>query len=89
MNKHEKSGDEHVTCRHLLSTLGDYVEGTLAEELCDTLERHMKGCQRCRIVVDTLKKTVALYHETSSDTQMPDDVRQRLYLKLNLNDYLK
>lgn len=89
MSEHEHTGTEHVSCRSLLSTLGDYVEGTLAEELCDTLERHMKGCQRCRIVVDTLKKTVELYHETSMEEEMPEDVRQRLYVKLNLDDYLK
>ena len=38
------------------TTLGEYVDGTLSEELCAELERHMKDCQRCRVVVNTLKK---------------------------------
>lgn len=89
MSKHEHTLAETENCKNLLSTLSDYVDGTLAAELCETLERHMQGCRRCRIVVDTLKKTVALYHETAADAHLPDDVRQRLYAKLNLEDYLK
>ncbi len=88
--------DEHVhecedreSCKQLLSTLGDYVDGTLSSELCAELEQHMQGCERCRVVVDTMKKTIELYHETSEDTALPEDVRERLYLRLNLDDYLK
>ena len=73
----------------MLSTLGDYVEGSLNPELCLELECHLKTCHRCRVVVDTLRKTIDLYHETAEDTSMPADVRQRLYLRLNLDDYRK
>jgi anti-sigma factor RsiW len=81
--------EDHASCRQLLSTLGDYVDGTLSAELCSELERHMKDCQRCRVVVNTLKKTIELYHETDEDAALPADVRERLYLRLNLEDYLK
>jgi anti-sigma factor RsiW len=81
--------EDHESCRQLLSTLGDYVDGTLSGDLCTELEQHMKDCQRCRVVVNTMKKTIELYHETSEDTHLPDDVRERLYLRLNLDDYLK
>lgn len=76
-------------CSQMLSTLGEYVDGGLSPELCAELERHMKGCHRCRIVVDTLKKTIELYHDTSEDTEMPGDVRARLYARLHLEDYQK
>lgn len=81
--------EDHESCMHLLSTLGDYVDGELSAELCTELEQHMQGCQRCRVVVDTMKKTIELYHETSEETPLPDDVRERLYLRLNIDDYLK
>lgn len=77
------------SCKELLSTLGDYVDGDLSPELCLELERHMKNCQRCRVVVDTLRKTVELYHETAEETHLPADVRQRLFMRLNLEDYRK
>ena len=86
MNEHEHN---HENCRELLSSLGDYVDGTLGAELCAVIEQHMKGCQRCRVVVNTLKKTVELYQESAAETQIPVAVRDRLYLKLNLEDFKK
>lgn len=89
MSEHIYSYEEHEHCLELLSSLGEYVDGTLSQDLCSMLEGHLKNCQRCRIVVNTLKKTVELYQETDADPAIPDDVRRRLFLKLNLDDYLK
>ena len=91
MNEFEHSHDnmECSDCRELLSSLGDYVDGSLPSELCTLIEQHMRGCKRCRVVVDTLKKTIELYHETPEDANLPEDVRQRLYVRLNIEDYLK
>jgi predicted anti-sigma-YlaC factor YlaD len=80
---------EHVNCRHLLASLSDYVEGEASENLCAEIDRHLAGCDNCRIVVDTLRKTIYLYHEAVPDPSVPDDVRQRLYHSLDLDDFLK
>jgi len=85
MSEHEH---DHETCKQLLSSLGEYVDGTLGEDLCAELERHISGCDRCRIVVNTLKKTVELYHDSAQDTQIPSDVRQRLFARLKLEDFI-
>jgi len=75
-------------CRHLLSSLSEYVDGTLEEELCARLEEHMSGCEDCRVVVDTLRKTIFLYHATAQPPAMPAEVRQRLYRRLELDEFL-
>lgn len=75
-------------CRELLSSLSDYVDGTLGEELCTELERHLTGCEDCQIVVDTLKKTIYLYKSTTTSTELPDEIRQRLYHRLDLDEFL-
>lgn len=80
---------EHVNCRRLLASLSDYVEGEASENLCAEIDRHLAGCDNCRIVVDTLRKTIYLYHEAVPDPSVPDDVRQRLYHSLDLDDFLK
>jgi hypothetical protein len=80
----------HETCKQLLSSLGEYVDGSLGEDLCAEIEKHMQGCNRCQIVVNTLKKTVELYHDTAEDCEaLPVEVRQRLYARLNLEDFIK
>ena len=75
-------------CKSLLGSLSDYVDGTAQDELCRELERHLADCEDCRIVVDTLKKTVYLYH-ANTDTTLPVSVRERLFKRLNLDDYFK
>jgi anti-sigma factor (TIGR02949 family) len=79
--------NEHVNCQSILDSLSDYVDGNLKDELCRDIEQHIAGCSDCRIVVDTLKKTIYLYHATSETQEMPEDVRERLFLRLNLDDY--
>jgi hypothetical protein len=61
----------------------------LSEELCSALEHHLEDCEDCRIVVDTLKKTVYLYHSTAENESIPSDIRQRLYKKLDLEEFLE
>ena len=75
-------------CRQLLDSLSDYVDGTLGEELCTKLERHLSGCENCQVVIDTLKKTIYLYKVTATSPELPGDIRQRLYHSLDLDEFL-
>ena len=79
----------HETCRHLLDSLSDYVDGSLDDTLCVELEHHLESCENCRIVVDTLRQTIYLYQVTAQPPTVPDDVRQRLYRRLDLGNYLE
>jgi len=80
---------EQLPCKHLVESLSDYVDGTLDENLCSELERHLRECEDCRVVVDTLRKTIDLYHHTNPTPSMPVEVRDRLYQRLNLESFLK
>jgi anti-sigma factor (TIGR02949 family) len=80
---------DHETCHHLLDSLSDFVDQDLSQELCAEIERHLAGCENCRVVIDTLRKTIELYQETAPEAQAPEDVRRRLYMRLELHDYLK
>jgi anti-sigma factor (TIGR02949 family) len=88
MNAPSKKHD-HKDCRKLLGSLSDYVDGELSNELCNVLEQHMEDCENCRIVVDTLKKTVYLYHEAAETEEIPGDVRERLFKSLNIDKYIE
>jgi len=77
--------DKHE-CQHLLGQLSDYVDGELEQTLCEEIECHLADCQNCRIVVDTLSKTVALYR-TQGQSPVPGDVEERLYKVLNLERF--
>ena len=76
----------HEACRALLMELSDYLDETAPEGLCAEIERHMAGCPDCRIVVDTLRRTISLYRQMPK-TEMPEDARERLYKALDLADF--
>jgi anti-sigma factor (TIGR02949 family) len=86
MPKHEHTHD--LSCKQLLASIGDYVEGDLNPELCQEIERHIAGCEHCRVVVDTLNKTITLYHTSAQEAEVPNDVRGRLFEVLKLDDLL-
>ena len=78
----------HENCKHLLGLLSEYIDGALGDEICAEIEKHLAVCENCRVVIDTLKKTVYLYHVTSEDPQVPDGVRNRLMQRLDLKDLI-
>ncbi len=78
----------HEGCEDLLGALSDYLDGVASAALCAEIRQHMAGCERCRIVVDTLRKTVTLYHNLPQPA-LPERARERLYKTLNLSDYLR
>ena len=83
---------EHVhtrECKQLLSSLSEYIDGALQAELCARIEEHLKDCEDCGIVVNTLRKTVELYEQQEPSEALPDAVRERLFVKLDLGEYLK
>jgi len=81
---------DQTHCNELLGSLSDYVDGTLAESICREIEAHVAECNNCRIVVDTLRKTISLYQTTAGESaDVPPMVRERLFRLLNLDDYLK
>ena len=80
---------EKHNCKHMLGVLSDYVDGDLASELCAELERHLQTCPNCTVVVNTLRKTVELYQETTDTDPLPQEIRQRLFARLDLGEYCK
>jgi anti-sigma factor RsiW len=66
-----------------LGSLSDYLDGELDEELCAEIERHMAECGNCRLVVDSLRKTIALYRDFGHQ-EIPYETKARLYAVLDL-----
>jgi anti-sigma factor RsiW len=76
-----------IACHQLLNSLSDYIDGTLSEDLCSELERHLATCENCQVVVNTTKKTIELY-QNAERVDLPEGARARLFHCLNLEEYL-
>jgi anti-sigma factor RsiW len=70
-------------CRELLAQFSDYIDGELEEALCIELDLHLAECPNCRVMVDTVRKTITLYHSQGTP-ELPSDVHDRLYRVLRL-----
>lgn len=78
----------HDNCANLLGALSEYIDGSLNPELCRELERHLAGCEDCRVVLNTTRRTIDLVQSPVEQPAMPEDVRERLFKRLHLDDYL-
>jgi len=73
-------------CQKFLEHISSYIDGELDEEICRQIETHLKTCQSCRIVVNTLNKTIELYQMDGKKTTLPPEARSRLFACLALKD---
>ncbi|MDF1500159.1 MAG: zf-HC2 domain-containing protein [Anaerolineales bacterium] len=81
--------DKEQHCPDLLSELADFMDGTATIEVCAEIEKHMAECPDCRVMVDTLEKTIYLYRNREERFELPSGFRERLFTSLHLEDYLK
>ena len=80
---------EENECSRVLTHLNDYIDQKLAPELCDELEAHLAECENCRVVFDTLNKTLYLVHQLrESPAELPEAVEYRLFAVMKLEQFL-
>ena len=65
-------------CKDLLGGLSDYLDGYEDSAMCAELRRHMEGCEKCRLVVDSARRTIQLY-KGDDLVEFPLDVKNRLH----------
>ena len=78
----------HMNCEGLLGSLSEYIDGELTPEFCQDIEKHLSECENCRVVLNTTQRTIDLVQAPAEKPDLPEDVRERLFKRLNLDDYL-
>lgn len=70
-------------CRDLATQLNDYLDGELPADLCSELEGHFSDCPDCRVVLDTLGRTVQILRDLDvAPPPLPADLEARLLERL-------
>jgi anti-sigma factor RsiW len=78
---------QHERCGALLEELSGYLDEEASALICTEIERHLAGCEDCRVVVDMLRKTIQLYRQLPQPALSPS-ATERLFRSLDLLDYL-
>jgi anti-sigma factor RsiW len=61
----------------MLEGLCDLLSGEENTTLCEEFKKHLAGCEHCRVVVDSLKKTVRVY-QGEAEVPLPAEFREAL-----------
>ncbi|MEJ2550832.1 MAG: zf-HC2 domain-containing protein [Anaerolineales bacterium] len=77
---------EHESCQELLQGLSAYIDNEASEKICREIERHLEECDNCRIMLDTMRKTISLYQAADGADQIPGDIEERLLNTLHIDD---
>jgi anti-sigma factor RsiW len=67
-----------LNCKGLIVELTEYLDGDLSADVRVELELHLSGCENCRIIVNTTRKTIEIYCN-AEPAPLPEDVRGRLH----------
>jgi anti-sigma factor RsiW len=57
--------------------LSEFLDGELDPALAGELTRHLEHCEDCSLVVDTTRKTIAMYCN-ADPAPLPDEVQKQL-----------
>ena len=80
-----RAGDKR--CQDFLQDLSLYIDREASARLCEEIERHLAECADCRVVVNTLQRTISLYRALPQP-EMPERLRERLYHTFHLEEFL-
>jgi RNA polymerase sigma-70 factor, ECF subfamily len=61
-------GKRPASCKVLFAQLSDYLDEQLDDSLCEKLEEHLDGCERCKAFLDSLEATIMQLSKLPSET---------------------
>jgi RNA polymerase sigma-70 factor (ECF subfamily) len=64
-----------AACPDVLTLFSQHLEDEISADRCAEMERHLKGCARCRDTCDSLRRTLALCRTAGASVAVPADVQ--------------
>ena len=72
--------------QNIYDQICDFMGEDLDAHACKEVADHLESCPKCKVYFDQVKKTVTLCREIDKDREVPDEVNDRLFKVLNLNN---
>ncbi len=73
-----------VVCEEVWRQVSNYLDGEVAPELRSAIDEHVRGCSRCKAVLDGTRNVVEIYGDERM-VEVPLGFSSRLHRKLEQN----
>jgi predicted anti-sigma-YlaC factor YlaD len=80
-----KTHHHKMVYKQICDFMGEDLDAPVCKEVAD----HLRSCPNCRVYLDTVKKTVTLCQEVEKEIGVPEDVKDRLFKVLSLENFSK
>ena len=67
-----------MTCKQFLTLLDDLIDGCIPTQVRADLEQHLGGCESCKVIFNTTRKTIQIYR-SNEIYELPSSLRDRLH----------
>ena len=67
----------HKDCLELFEQLSGFIDNELDQATYNKIKKHLGECLRCKVCVETLKRTVELCHHLDREP-VPDSLSKKL-----------
>jgi len=71
-----------IECKHVWNYISDFLDGSLAEETRELVQKHLEHCEICSAILDSTRNILVL---TADDRvfELPVGFSERLHARLN------
>lgn len=76
--------DRHFECEEIFRMLSGYIDDAINTLMKEMIEEHIKECERCLSLLNTLEKTIAISRETHRRRKVPKKVVNRVYYEIRI-----
>jgi anti-sigma factor (TIGR02949 family) len=67
-----------VSCKTVIANLSNYLDGEVAPEMRQKIEKHLRGCHRCSAVYDSTRKMLMIVADEQT-FEIPVGYSERLH----------
>lgn len=72
-----------IDCKHVWNYISEYLDGTLAEETRDAVQKHLDHCEICSAILDSTRNVIILIADDRV-FELPVGFSERLHARIDL-----
>jgi predicted anti-sigma-YlaC factor YlaD len=73
-----------MDCREIIKYISDYIDREMEETLREVFEEHIRICRRCRMNLNSVKKTLLISKFIYKEEKIPKKVERVLYYRIRM-----